>query len=292
VAEPVVMETPGPAVTRRRWLGGVPGLSGNAAILFGGGIVVIMVLVAIFAPLLAPHDPNAISLRDTLQGPSASHPLGTDSSGRDILSRLIYGTRLSLAGPALVVLLSGLVAVPLGVLAGFRGGIVDTVLSRTWDAMFAFPPLLLAIVIVAAFGAGFWTATIAIAITYVPLLARVVRAQTLVEREKAYIDAGRVQGFSGTHLARAHILPNIAPTVIAQATLNFGYALIDLAGLAFLGLGVQEPSSDWGTMLANGREFVFSNPGEVIFASISISITVVAFNVLGDALSQRVGGRR
>jgi peptide/nickel transport system permease protein len=145
---------------------------------------------------------------------------------------------------------------------------------------------------VAAFGAGFWTATIAITITYVPLLARVVRAQVLVERNKAYVEAGRVQGFSGRRLAGSHILPNIGPTIIAQATLNFGYALIDLAGLAFLGLGVQPPSADWGGMLAEGRKFILSDPAEVIYASIAISVAVVAFNVLGDALGQRLGGRK
>jgi peptide/nickel transport system permease protein len=285
MAEPLVLESPAPSVIRRRRL--VPSFAGNWAIWISGSVIAFLVLVAIFAPLLAPHDPNEIALSNTLQGSSSEHLLGTDGSGRDILSRLIYATRLSLAGPALVVVLSALIAIPLGLLAGFRGGWVDSALARTWDVMFAFPPLLLAIVIVAAFGAGFWTATIAITITYVPLLARVVRAQVLVERHKAYVDAGRVQGFSGSRLAGAHILPNIAPTIIAQATLNFGYALIDLAGLAFLGLGVQQPDADWGGMLAEGRKFILSAPAELIYASIAISVTVIAFNVLGDALSQR-----
>jgi peptide/nickel transport system permease protein len=290
VAEPLVLESPAPSVIRRRRL--VPTFAGNWAIWLSGSIIAILVLVAIFAPVLAPHDPTDVSLTNSLQGPSAEHPLGTDGSGRDILSRLIEGTRLSLAGPALVVLFSALIAIPLGLIAGYRGGWADSLLSRTWDVMFAFPPLLLAIVIVAAFGAGFWAATIAITITYVPLLARVVRAQVLVEREKAYVDAGRVQGFSGSRLAGRHILPNIAPTIVAQATLNFGYALIDLAGLAFLGLGVQEPNADWGAMLAQGRKFILSSPAELIYASIAISVAVVAFNVLGDALSQRLGRRR
>jgi peptide/nickel transport system permease protein len=290
MAEPLVLESPAPSIIRRRRL--VPRVAGNWAIWVSGGVIVLIVLIALLAPLIAPHDPDKIELTQTLKGASSEHLLGTDGSGRDILSRLIWGARLSLAGPALVVLLSALVAVPIGLLAGYRGGWIDSVLGRTWDIMFAFPPLLLAIVIVAAFGAGFWTATIAITITYVPLLARVVRAATLVERHKAYVDAGRVQGFSGARLAFAHVLPNIAPTVIAQATLNFGYALIDLAALAFLGLGVQPPTADWGGMLAEGRKFILSDPGEVIYASIAISLTVVAFNVLGDALSQRIGGRR
>lgn len=290
MAEPLVLESPAPSVLRRRRL--VPGLAGNWALWLSGGVIAALVLVAIFAPLIAPHDPNQVELTQTLQDPSSEHVLGTDGSGRDILSRLIWGARLSLAGPALVVLLSAFVAVPLGLLAGFRGGWVDSLLGRTWDVMFAFPPLLLAIVIVAAFGVGFWTATIAITITYVPLLARVVRAQVLVERNKAYVDACRVLGFSGRRLAAVHILPNIAPTIIAQATLNFGYALIDLAGLAFLGLGVQQPDADWGGMLAEGRRFILSDPAEVIYASIAISVTVIAFNTLGDALGQRLGRSR
>jgi peptide/nickel transport system permease protein len=288
VADQVLTQQPVPSVIRRRRI--LPRARGNAAIYIGGGVIVFLVLVAILAPVLAPDDPNNIELSNTLQGPSADHPLGTDGSGRDILSRLIYGTRLSLAGPLLVVALSALLAIPLGLLAGFRGGFVDTILSRTWDAMFAFPPLLLAIVIVASFGPGFWTATIAITVIYIPLLARVVRGQVLVEREKAYIDAGRAQGFSSARLAGRHVLPNIAPTIIAQSTLNFGYALIDLAALAFLGLGVQPPTADWGAMLAEGRKFILTNPEEMIFASIAISITVVAFNLLGDALTRRVRG--
>jgi peptide/nickel transport system permease protein len=256
-------------------------------------VIGLLVLVAIFAPLLAPYDPNAIDLGDTLAPPSSEHWLGTDASGRDILSRLIYGTRTSLLGPLLVVGISTLVGVPLGLLAGYRGGMVDGVLGRIWDVMFAFPPLLLAIVIVAAFGAGFWTATIAIAIIYIPLLARVVRGVVLVEREKAYVDACKVQGFSSIRVAGRHVLPNVSPTIAAQSTLNFGYALLDLAGLAFLGLGVQPPTSDWGQMLTDGRaSLVLHSYSQVISASIAIAVAVVAFNLVGDALSGRAGRSR
>jgi peptide/nickel transport system permease protein len=170
---------------------------------------------------------------------------------------------------------------------------VDGTLGRVWDVMFAFPPLLLAIVIVAAFGAGFWTATLAIAIIYIPLLARVVRGVVLVEREKAYVDACKVQGFSGTRISARHVLPNVAPTIAAQSTLNFGYALLDLAGLAFLGLGVQPPTADWGQMLTDGREsLVLHSYSEVISASAAIALAVVAFNLVGDALSERAGRSR
>jgi peptide/nickel transport system permease protein len=268
--------------------------AGTPAIAVGAGVVIaLLIVLAVFATLIAPQDPNAVNLSDTLADPSAGNVLGTDASGRDILSRLIVGARTSLLGPLLVVALSTLVGVPLGLLAGYKGGLVDSVLSRIWDVLFAFPPLLLAIVIVAAFGAGFWTATLAIAIIYVPLLARVVRGVVLVEREQAYVDACKVQGFSGLRVAFRHILPNVAPTIAAQSTLNFGYALLDLAGLAFLGLGVQPPTADWGQMLTDGREsLILHKYSEVIAASVAIAVTVVCFNIAGDALSRRAGRSR
>jgi peptide/nickel transport system permease protein len=264
-----------------------------AGAIVAGVVILLLVVIAILAPVLAPNDPNAIGLSNSLAPPSSAHLLGTDSSGRDILSRLIFGTRTSLAGPFLVILLSTLVGVPLGLLGGFRGGWIDGVLGRVWDVLFAFPPLLLAIVIVAAFGAGFWTSTIAVAVTYVPLLARVVRGVVLSERERAYVDACTVQGFSGLRVATRHVLPNVAPTIVAQSTLNFGYALLDLAGLAFLGLGVQPPTADWGQMLSSGRaSLILRSFSEVVSASIMIAITVVAFNMLGDALLRRAGRTR
>jgi peptide/nickel transport system permease protein len=279
-----------PAFQRRRF---IPGAEAPLAAVVAGVVIVLLVVVALFAPLIAPADPNAVDLANALEPPSADHVLGTDSSGRDILSRLVVGTRTSLLGPLLVVLISTVVGVALGMLAGYRGGIVDGALSRAWDVMFAFPPLLLAIVIVAAFGPGFWTTTLAIAIIYTPLLARVVRGVVLVEREKAYVDASKVQGYSGIRISLRHVLPNVAPAIAAQATLNFGYALLDLAGLAFLGLGVQPPTADWGQMLTTGRNsLILHSYGEVISASVAIAITVVCFNLVGDALSRRAGRSR
>jgi peptide/nickel transport system permease protein len=279
-----------PAYQRRRF---IPRAEAPLAAVVAGVVIVLLVVVAIFAPLIAPQDPNAVDLANALQPPSADHLLGTDSSGRDILSRLIVGTRTSLLGPLLVVLISTAAGVALGLLAGYRGGLVDGTLSRAWDIMFAFPPLVLAIVIVAAFGPGFWTTTLAIAIIYIPLLGRVVRGVVLVEREKAYVDACKVQGYSGMRISFRHVLPNVAPAIAAQATLNFGYALLDLAGLAFLGLGVQPPTADWGQMLYTGRDsLILHSYGEVISASIAIAVTVVCFNLVGDAISRRAGRSR
>jgi peptide/nickel transport system permease protein len=268
-------------LARRRWLP-VPRM--RFAVLLCSVIIGVLVIMALLGPWIAPKDPDAINLADSL--------LPAGDSGRDIFSRIIAGARLSLLGPLLVVAISTAVGVPLGLLAGYRGGIADAIVSRLCDLLFAFPPLLLAIVIVATFGAGFETATIAIAITYIPLLARVVRGVVLSERTKPYVEACKVQGFSGMRTALRHVLPNVAPTIVAQSTLNFGYALLDLAGLAFLGLGVQPPTADWGAMLAAGRQSLLIEPNELMFASLAITISVVAFNVVGDAIGERFGGTR
>src|SRR5262245_8983668 len=279
-----------PALHRRRFL---PRAEAPLAAVVAAAVIAALVLVAIFAPVIAPHDPNAVDLTNALQPPSADHLFGTDSSGRDIFSRLVFVSRTGVFGPLLVVLISTFVGIVVGLAAGYKGGFVDGGRSRPWDVMFAFPPLLLALVIVAAFGPGFWTTTLAIAIVYIPLLARVVRGVVLVEREKAYVDACKVQGYSGIRVCVRHILPNVAPAIVAQATLSFGYALLDLAGLAFLGLGVQPPTADWGQMLTTGRDsLILHSYGEVISASVAIAITVVCFNLLGDALARRAGRSR
>jgi ABC-type dipeptide/oligopeptide/nickel transport system permease subunit len=270
--------------TRRRLISGIPAR-------VAAGVIMVLVLAAVLAPLIAPYNPNELNPFQTLTDPSLHHLFGQDSSGRDIFSRIVYGGRSSLLGPTAVVALSLLIGVPLGLVAGWRGGVIDGAVSRGADALLAFPALLLAIVIAAAFGAGFRTAIIAIAISYVPLMVRVVRGLVLVEREKTYVAAFRCQGFSPVRIAGRHVLPNISRAIAAQATVNFGYALIDLAALSFLGLGVQPPTADWGAMLADGRDSVLANPSEVIFASLFIAITVVAFNVLGDALSRSAAER-
>jgi peptide/nickel transport system permease protein len=283
------MEAAGMAAIRRRPF---PRVSAPGAIVVSGAVIGILVAVALLAPLIAPHDPTEIDLQSTFGGASVDHPLGTDESGRDVLSRLIYGARASLLGPLLVVALSTAIGVPLGLLAGYRGGAVDAILGRTWDVLLSFPALLLAIVILATVGIGFWTSVIAVTIAYVPLLARVVRGAVLVERAKPYVDAFRVLGYGSTRIVVHHVLPNIAPLVFAQATLNFGYALLDLAGLAFIGLGLQPPTPDWGQMLSSGRDaLAFGSYLEVIAASVAIMVAVVSFNILGDALAARAERR-
>ena len=276
-----------PAVARR----GRSNLRTIFPIAVPAAVITLIVLAALLAPLITPYDPDATDLSGSLAGISGEHPLGQDALGRDVLSRLLYGARVSLAGPAIVVLVSTLVGVPLGLLAGYRGGVVDAVLSRTWDVVFAFPSLLLAIVVVATFGANFLVATLAISVIFTPIMARVVRGVVIGERRRTYVDAYRVLGFRHAGIAVRHVLPNVLPTVVAQATVHFGYALLDLAGLAFLGLGVQPPTPEWGSMLAQGRENLRTSPVEVIAAGLAIAITIIAFNLLGDALMERARRR-
>ncbi|MBS1862182.1 MAG: ABC transporter permease [Actinobacteria bacterium] len=247
-----------------------------------------MALAAIFAPLFAPYDPNQGNLIEALAGPSGSHLLGTDGSGRDILSRLIYGARPSLGGPAVVVVISTLVGGSLGLLGGFLGGFLDGALGRLWDLMLAFPSLLLAIVIVATFGRGLVPAVLAISVTYIPLMARVVRGLVVSERHKQYIAACRLQGFGTFRLVFLHLLPNISGPLIAQLTLNFGYALLDLVALSFIGLGVRPPTADWGSMLADGKSTILTTANPVIWPSIAIILAVICVNLVGQALSDRI----
>jgi peptide/nickel transport system permease protein len=277
-----------PAVARRRLL---PRIKFPYSGIIGGVVIALLVLVAILAPVIAPYDPDAPSLGRTLAGISPDHLMGTDNLGRDVFSRIVFGTRLSLLGPLLVVLISTAFGVPLGLLGGYAGGIIDGILGRIWDLLLGFPALLLAIAMIATFSPGFWTAVLAISIIYIPLLARVVRSVVIVEKRKAHVAACRVLGYPAWRIALLHVLPIAIPTIVAQSALNFGYALLDLAGLSFLGMGVQPPTADWGVMLSEGRKTLMLSPNEVLFGSLVIAVAVVAFNLLGDALTQRIAER-
>lgn len=218
-----------------------PGLRGLR--LFGQGplfavsvaVLAALVLVAVLAPVLAPYDPEALDLAASLAGTSGDHLLGTDQSGRDILSRLIHGARTGLLGPLLVVGVSTLLGLLLGVVAAWRGGWADTLLSRSMDLVFAIPGLLLAILLVSVLGSGMTAPVIAMSVAYTPYVGRLVRGTARQEKQRPYIEAYVVQGWSGWTVCVRHLLPNIAPTVLAQSAMNFGYALMDLAALSFLG---------------------------------------------------------
>ncbi|MBT2541571.1 ABC transporter permease [Streptomyces sp. ISL-44] len=275
-----------------------PGLRGLR--LFGQGplfavsvaVLAALVLVAVLAPVLAPYDPEALDLAASLAGSSGDHLLGTDQSGRDILSRLLHGARTGLLGPLLVVAVSTLLGLLLGVVAAWRGGWADTLLSRSMDLVFAIPGLLLAILLVAVLGSGMTAPVIAMSVAYTPYVGRLVRGIARQERQRPYIEAYVVQGWSGWTVCARHLLPNIAPTVLAQSAMNFGYALMDLAALSFLGFGVQPPTADWGAMINEGQGAVMQGAMLPTLApSACVVLAVVAFGIVGEGLADRIARR-
>lgn len=262
----------------------------NSGAVAGLVIVVLVVLAALLAPVLAPHDPT-MQYREAFLKPPAwaadgswTHPLGTDAVGRDILSRIIYGSRFSLLIGAVVVVLSLSLGVVLGLIAGFARGWVETLIMRLMDIVLALPSLLLAIVIVAILGPGLVNAMIAVAVTYLPQFTRLARASVITELSKEYVIASRVAGAGTARLMFKTVLPNCWAPLIVQATLGFSNAILDAAALGFLGLGAQPPTPEWGTMLADAREFVLRAWWVVTFPGLAILITVLAFNLMGDGL--------
>ncbi|MHA6757479.1 ABC transporter permease [Streptacidiphilus sp. PAMC 29251] len=254
--------------------------------------VALITLLALLAPWLAPHDPNSVDLSSALAGPSGAHPLGVDASGRDTLSRLLLGARTSLLGPLGVVLLSTVTGIAVGAAAAWRGGWLDSVLSRSTEVVFAFPGLLLALLIVSIYGEGLVAPVIALGIAYLPYVSRLTRSLVLAERRRPYVEAYQVQGHSGLQICLRHVIPNIAPVVLAQSTINFGYALIDLAGLSFLGLGVPGLTPDWGRMVFDGETAIQQGyPLSAVLPCAAIVLTVVAFNVVGERWADRVAKR-
>jgi peptide/nickel transport system permease protein len=247
-----------------------------------------LVLVALCAPLLAPHDPAQPDILASGEGSSPAHPLGTDSVGRDILSRIIYGARLSLLGPALVVAAATAGGVTIALVSAWHGGRVDSIASRVLDILFAFPGLIFAILAVAMFGTGLVAPVVALSIAYTPYIARVLRSAAIKERSLPYIAALHVGGMSPTQICTRHLLPNLLPYVFVQAAVSFGYALVDLSALSYLGLGVQPPDAEWGRMVADGQSAILNGqPQASLFAGLAIVVTVIAFNLLADRLVRR-----
>lgn len=256
-------------------------------------IAVLFLLVAVFAPLLAPYSAFDGSLLEAHRPPSAAHLLGTDQAGRDLFSRLLLGARTSLAGPVLVVVLTAILGSTLALIAAWNGGWVDAAIGRFLDLLFAFPSLLLAIIVVAIFGGGIIQAGIALSVAYTPYTARVLRSVAIRERVLGYIESARLQGRSGIVVVLRHLLPNVLPQVATGAAINFGYAMIELAAISFLGLGVQPPAPDWGLMVASGQDSLVQGfPQESLFSGLCIVVAVVAFGVIGERLGgRRAGGR-
>ncbi|WP_435166572.1 ABC transporter permease subunit [Falsirhodobacter sp. 1013] len=264
--------------------------SENRGAVIGLAVFLALILVAIFAPLLAPHDPIQ-QYRDFLlappswqEGGASQFLLGTDAVGRDVLSRLIFGARQSLIIGCVVVFIALVGGIVLGLVSGFFGGWVDTVIMRVMDVILAFPSLLLALVMVAILGPGLMNAMIAIAIVLQPHFARLTRAAVMAEKNKEYVMAARVAGAGRFRLMVRTILPNCMGPLIVQGTLSFSNAVLDAAALGFLGMGAQPPIPEWGTMLAEAREFILSAWWVVTFPGLAILITVLAINLVGDGL--------
>lgn len=269
------------------------GLWRDPVVIATSGVIILLVAMAILAPWIAPSDPNYANILGVNQGPSAAHWLGTDAFGRDLLSRLIYGARLSLLGPALIIAISATLGTTLAIAAAWFGGWFDQIVSRVADILFAFPGLILAMLAVAMFGSGLVAPVIALSISYTPYLMRVIRAEAVRQRNLPYVAACYVEGLSARTICTRHLLPNVTPLLVVQATLSFGYALVDLAAVSYLGLGVQPPTSEWGLMVSTGQSSILAGyPQESLYAGAMIVITVVAFNLLGDRLATYQGRDR
>jgi peptide/nickel transport system permease protein len=249
----------------------------------GAVVIALLVLLAVFAPIVAPYDPILVS-SDTLQPPRLQHPFGTDNFGRDILSRVIYGGRISLRMGVVAIIIAAVVGTTLGVVAGTFGGFLDNALMRLVDALMAFPGILLALAVTAMLGPGVFNAMIAVGIGFIPSFARLVRASALQVSATPYMEAARALGCSDARLIAKHVLPNVLTPVIVLSTLGIASAILIGAALSFLGLGAQPPEAEWGLILADGRQFMRSAWWIMAFPGLAITVTVIAANLVGDSL--------
>jgi peptide/nickel transport system permease protein len=266
-----------------RALGRVPAIGIVAAVVIGT-----LALIALVGSVIAPSDPNAVDILNANSGLSAAHLLGTDSAGRDLLSRLIVGSQTALLGPLFIVLFAGILGSAIAIGSAWIGGRFDGVVVRLLDVMFAFPGILLALVAAAVFSPSLASGVIALSIAYVPYTARIVRGEALRQRSQPYVEALEVQGVSGLGICLRHLLPNVAPMIMTQVTIAFGAAVVDMAALSFLGLGVQPPKADWGQMVASGKPGLLRGfPQESVYAAVLLVLAVVAFTALGDRLAER-----
>ncbi|MDR7421854.1 MAG: ABC transporter permease [Armatimonadota bacterium] len=259
--------------------------------LVGLSILLLFLLAGVLAPVLAPYDPYEIDLEASLRGPGGGHWLGRDELGRDLLSRIIYGARLSLVIGVIAVAIGAAFGVPVGALSGYLGGRVDLFTQRAIDVMLAFPGILLAIVLVAILGVGLVQVMVAVGIVSIPVYARLVRGQVLSLREQEFVDAARALGATDTRIIWRHVLPNTVAVIIVQSTLQVASAILSAAALGFLGLGAQPPAAEWGSMLSNARQYIRLAPHSVTFPGLAIMLTVLGFNLVGDAVRDALDPR-
>ena len=263
----------------------------NRSATLGGLLIAALLVAVVFAPALAPHDPLDQSFPRQLQAPSWGFLLGTDEFGRDILSRIIFGARIALGIGALAVGIAVVLGVPLGLVAGYFGGVLDTAIMRTMDVLLAFPYLLLALIVVTLLGFGLTNVMIAVGLVYVPQYSRIVRSVALSVRERLFVEAAHAMGGTTLRIMLRHVLPNCLAPIIVQTTLSLGWAIVNAAGLSFLGLGAQPPTPEWGAMLSSGREYMRNAPWITTFPGLAILLTALGFNLLGDGLRDALDPR-
>jgi ABC-type dipeptide/oligopeptide/nickel transport system permease subunit len=272
---------------KRKWAK----LKRNKAALFGGILIIIYVTSALFAPILFKGNPSAPDLMNSLESSSVEHPLGTDELGRSIMGRIIYGSRISLLIAVGVVSVGMIIGIPLGLVSGYYRGKVDFIIQRATDTMLAFPGFLLALALVAVLGVGLKNTVISIGISMVPLYIRLVRGCVLSVREEVYVEAARAVGTRDVIILLRHILPNVMVPITVQTSLSMGSAILFAAGLGFLGIGVQPPTPEWGSMLGSARSYLFHAPHVATFPGIAIFLAVLSFNLLGDGLRDALDPR-
>ena len=259
--------------------------------MIGLAVVALMIAVALLAPVIAPYDPTAQSYSTIRKPPTGAHWFGTDEVGRDVLARIIYGARASLAAGLVSVAIAIGIGVPLGLLSGYLGGLVDGLISRLTDAMLACPFLILAIALAAFLGPSLTNAMIAIGITATPIFIRLTRGQVLTVKSELYVEAARAAGIRSWRIAVEHVLPNVLPQLLVQASLTVATAIIAEASLSFLGLGQQPPAPSWGAMLNTAQRFLTNAPWMAIYPGLAIFVTVLSFNLLGDGLRDALDPR-
>ncbi len=264
---------------------------GRKVVIFGAVIVIMLITVATFASLVAPYDPYQQNLRNALQHPSREHLLGTDPLGRDELSRIIYGTRVSLAVGIISVGFAAFVGMMLGLIAGYFGGIINTLIMRFIDALMAVPPIMLALAIAAALGGGLWNVMVSLGISLIPTQARLMRGQVLTVKQADYVTAAEVIGASDSRIMLVHVFPNCLPPLIVLITLNLGVAILAEAALSFLGIGIQPPGAAWGSMVNDGYRYLLSNPILSFAPGLCVMLVVLAFNIVGDGLRDALDPR-
>lgn len=248
-------------------------------------IICLMIISALFAPLIATHDPLKMDLVNTLTEPGVNgHLLGTDNYGRDLFSRIVYGAQISLVVGVFAVGLGGILGTVLGLLAGYYGGRIDAIIMRTMDGLFAFPSILLSIALMTVFGSGLFNVILAIGIANIPGFARIVRGQVLSVKEEEYIEVTRSLGANNSRIIFHHILPNCMAPIIVYATMNVAGAIISEAALSFLGLGVEPPTASWGSILKDGKDFLVLSPHMATYSGLAILLSVLGFNLFGDGL--------